>query len=293
MGRAERRSRRGRSLQLTTSLAFILLAVAFAAVLSQAGAAAGTHAGAPSDGSATLALAAHRGVATTSRRPHRLASPATLCSTVLRRNHGARVAPPINTYCARMLERTSRKHHGRHASSRATRVPNPTAALPTPSASLASAATAKRPPLTQPATKHPCAHTATTSGCVGRTLANLMPALTPSGTAQIKGTVTSAVTSKAVEGIEVCAYTEVVFQCATTGVTGEYRPHRSERGRIHRLLRGAVRTRRQLPDPVLQRQEQSCGSHARRSWLGSYRDRHQRGPARRRADHRQGDRCSK
>ncbi len=121
-----------------------------------------------------------------------------------------------------MLGRASRKQHGRHARSRATQVPGPPAALSTPSAALASTATAKRPRLTQPATKHPCAHTATTSGCVSKTLANLLPALTPSGTAQIKGTVTSAATSKAVEGIEVCAYTEAVYQCASTGATGEY-----------------------------------------------------------------------
>ncbi len=57
---------------------------------------------------------------------------------------------------------------------------------------------------------------------MSKTLANLLPALTPGGTAQIKGTVTSAATTKPVEGIEVCAYNEIAFECVTTSATGEY-----------------------------------------------------------------------
>jgi Carboxypeptidase regulatory-like domain len=50
----------------------------------------------------------------------------------------------------------------------------------------------------------------------------LLPALTPSGTAQIKGKVTSAATTEPLEGIEVCASDEAVFECRETGATGEY-----------------------------------------------------------------------
>jgi Cellulase (glycosyl hydrolase family 5)/PKD domain/IPT/TIG domain/Carboxypeptidase regulatory-like domain/Putative Ig domain len=57
---------------------------------------------------------------------------------------------------------------------------------------------------------------------VSKTLVNLLPALVPGGTAQIKGRVTSATTSKPVEGIEVCAYNEVAYQCTSTDATGEY-----------------------------------------------------------------------
>jgi PKD repeat protein/lysophospholipase L1-like esterase len=146
-----------------------------------------------------------------------------LCSSALRRASAQHVPRKLSAYCNHTLGRDSphgraRAHvRPRHGSSRA---PFVAPALKTTPAAAGTPAGA--PKHTKSAPKQICPPTATTSGCVNRTLANLLPALAPVGTAQIKGTVTTAATSEPVESIEVCAYNEAAFECVFTGPGGEY-----------------------------------------------------------------------
>jgi hypothetical protein len=143
-----------------------------------------------------------------------------VCSSVLRHNTVARAPLRITAYCEQMLRRArSAKHVRRHRGhARARHV----ATSPSVGTSVTAGSPPSAPAGAQAAGTHSCPSTATTSGCVSRTLANLLPALTPAGTAQIKGTVTSAATTSPLEGVEVCAYDEAVFECVVTGGTGEY-----------------------------------------------------------------------
>jgi hypothetical protein len=89
--------------------------------------------------------------------------------------------------------------------------------------SLPASANAPKPPTAyEPATTSMCPNTAARSGCVSRAQTDLLQALTPSGTAEIEGTVTSAVTTEPLEGIEVCAFNELTFECGLSNASGEY-----------------------------------------------------------------------
>jgi O-glycosyl hydrolase len=109
------------------------------------------------------------------------------------------------------------KRRGKHAPRRSgSRRVAPPAATAQPA--VRSARHASKTPLA----KTQCTRTATTTGCIGRAEADLLPALAPGGTAQITGKVTSAATSKPIEGIEVCANGEYGYECALTGAGGVY-----------------------------------------------------------------------
>lgn len=208
--------------RLTAPAAFIaallLAALASIAIAAQGGR---RHSHAP----ARLALSAHRGstgAPSRSRRAAHRSRRITLCSTVLRRPSDEGVARNVEAYCRDMLGRalhTNARTRGRHTHARASR---PLARVLVPSPAPASAHSAKSPHSGKPAAQQSCPETATTSGCVSHTLADLLPALAPVGTAQIEGTVRSATTSDPIEGIEVCAYDEAAFECTTSGASGEY-----------------------------------------------------------------------
>jgi RHS repeat-associated protein len=220
-----RRQSRRRRAWLTASAAFIVLALLAAAWVRPAGTDARAHSAVRS-GVGAIALSASRQALAT-RRHHaagsrRLTQRPVLCSTVVRRPKGAHVLRNIEQHCLHMLGRTSVKHHGSRRHTRTSVPPPPSGAASGTRAVVAATPKSKPPAPHAPATKHQCSHTATTSGCVSQTLANLLPALAPSGTGQIAGTVTSAATSKPIEGIEVCAHNEVAFGCSSTEASGEY-----------------------------------------------------------------------
>lgn len=150
----------------------------------------------------------------------------TLCSTVLRQHDEDRVPRPIEQHCRHFLARRAASRHKRHLRPRPTAVTPPPfpATVSAPRAAALAAHTLASPiaPTHTATAKPQCIPTAHTTGCVSRAVSDLVPALLPAGTAHIKGTVTSAGTGKPIQGIEACASNEEAFECAITGVNGEY-----------------------------------------------------------------------
>jgi hypothetical protein len=207
----------------------LLLAAAVLAValttgsLSSWGAGRATHSAAYRTAATRQRLSVARGRSRHTAQRRVVDRHVTLCASVLRHPAQGHVQRRIVGHCERVLGKAQRKHRARslrhrHATAHVIAAPR-TSALP--------AASPPAPPnpkarTNSAATKHQCKPTASTTGCISDTEANLLPALAPGGDAQIKGKVTSAASKAGIEGIEVCASREAVYECVLTDATGDY-----------------------------------------------------------------------